>query len=252
MRKHLTNEEIEQYIDSEYVHSYSVPEEEQLSVEEILKVEEHVLACDDCLKKVQKAIGFSHEYDTWMALKPTPQQRAVLESLRAVNLHTVYGEEVQGRLKKWMSNWKKLSAYTLDVIFNTTYQGAANITRIIKETAHGAKESIQFEHPVQCYAMRGTATEFKKEIKNQIIGIVDDASVVNINAQTETNSIRISFPAGKEEGRVPLILLIPVEQGEQSKMLKPELNSDTNQLEAVISNVNSGKYILAIEPLDLF
>jgi hypothetical protein len=100
--------------------------------------------------------------------------------------------------------------------------------------------------------MRGTATEFKKEIKNQIIGIVDDASVVNINAQTETNSIRISFPAGKEEGRVPLILLIPVEQGEQSKMLKPELNSDTNQLEAVISNVNSGKYILAIEPLDLF
>ncbi|HOO33160.1 MAG TPA: hypothetical protein PLB99_08480 [Thermotogota bacterium] len=252
MRKHLTNEEIERYIDTEYVQGDFVSDE-QLSVEELLKVEEHVLECDDCLKKVQRAIEFSHEYDAWMELKPTAQQKAVLESLKAVELQCDSQKgELKDRIRRWMNNWKKLSEYSLNVLFNTTYKGAANITRIARETVNPTSGGIQFEHPVQCYAMRGTATEFKKEIKNQIIGLVDNDSVVNINAEQATNSIRITFPAGRENGRVPLILLIPVEQGEQSKMLKPELNSETNQLEAVISNVNSGKYILAIEPLDLF
>ncbi len=257
MNGHLSEEEIEQYIDSEYISLKSgirltkdnlKSNVSEMNSEKLIQIEEHLVNCDICLKKVTKALDFSITFHQWLEEKPTVEQKMMYKILKATQ-----SEEsvVQKRIMKWLEDWQAFIDNTVEVFLDTTYNGISNITKLINKVDKAKKNSWTFRYPVESFAMRGNPDlSFEKKVENALFGQIRGEEVLEIKAQSKKKSITIKCKGNRKKHPSPIVVLIPLQGGEPLISVSHELkNSD--QREILIEGLKPGKYLLAIEPDNL-
>ncbi len=254
MNRHLTDEEIEQYIDSEYLSTQSgheasektdITDSPKLKTELILKFEEHLINCDACLEKVTKALDFSISFHQWFAESPTAEQKLLLKILKAAQKEE---SDVKKRIMKWIKDWQSFTDNTVDVLLNTTYNGISNITKFLFKNTKNRKAKWSFNYPVESFAMRGNPDiNFEKRIENTLHGQIGEKDILEIKAFSEEKSIKINCKSLENYNSSPIFLLIPLHTGEPVIRLSRKIK-DTDAYEIILDGLNPGKYLLAIEP----
>jgi len=253
MNRHLTDDEIEQYIDSEYLfmkRTHELSEKTDITslkmkTEVILKIEEHLINCDACLEKVTKTLDFSISFHQWFVESPTGEQKLLLKVLKAAQKEE---NDVKKRIMKWMKDWQSFRDNTIDVFLNTTYNGISNITKLIFKKTKDNKTKWSFNYPLETFAMRGNPDiRFEKRIENSIHGQIGEKDILEIKALSEEKSIKINCKSQKNSNSSPLFLLIPLHKGEPVIRLSRKIKT-SDVYEITIEGLNPGKYILAIEP----
>ena len=221
MNKHLTQEEIEHYIDSEYPFSQNTAESieaidqpgfSSMKTDQILKIEEHLVNCDACLEKVTKALDFSLAFYQWMEEGPTGEQKLLLKILKASQNED---HEVKNRVMNWLKDWQGFVDHTVDVFLNTTYKGLSNITKLLTKEANEQKKQWTFRYPVASFAMRGnTDLQFEKKVENTLYGQLGEKDILKIKAQSDKKSVTIHCKKMQQANTSPIVVLVPLEGGD--------------------------------------
>jgi len=258
MKNHLTAEEIERYIDSEYLlkdsNTYTCIQENDnrssvMSVEEIIKIEEHLVNCDSCLERVTKALEFTLSYQQWLGDQPSPKEKMMIKILKALNHEKT---DVKSRIIHWIKDWQAFMNNTVDVFMETTYKGIANITKLLKGSFKEKENGISFRYPVESFAMRGNPQlKYEKKAENKLLGFMNEKKVIEIKAHSENKSLFIKCDTKNDETASPIIILIPEQVGEPVIKMAKKIQGN-EQFEISIEGLTPGKYLLAIEPESLY
>jgi len=250
MDGHLSQEEIEQYIDSEYLFSHLPQENDNdttshMQTDRLLQIEEHLVNCDLCLQKVTKALDYSLSFHQWLEERPTLEQKMMLKVLKvALNEES----DVKTRIKNWLKDWQAFIDNTVDVLLDTTYNGISNITKLLEKKNKRRKTKWTFRYPVETFAMRGNPElNFEKRIENKLFGQIGEKKFLEIKALSDKKSLTINCKNFGSKSTSPIFVLIPIKGGDPMIRLSRELkNSD--EYEISIEDLTPGKYLLAIEP----
>ncbi len=254
MKRHLSDEEIDRYIDSEYLlkemFEHALSQDENIDVEmmkndEIVMIEEHLTECDLCLKKVTKALDFSLSFQQWLEENPTKEQKMFLKILKATS-----GKEndIKARILNWLKNWQAFKADLIDVFMDTKHDGMANITKLLKQNKDDRQTKMTFRYPVESFVMRGDPNmSFEKRVENKLYGRIGEKDIMEINAQTDKKALFITYKRTENQKSSPIILLIPLHGGEPVISLSRETNKN-DEYQISIEGLKPGKYLLAIEP----
>jgi len=253
MKDHLTDEQIENYIDSEYIQKksvlYSPIDHDETStllpMKEIIQMEDHLNGCDLCLSRVTKALDFSISFQEWIEEKPNSDQKVMIKILKALHYED---PSIKTRILKWLKDWRVFMSNTVDVIMDTSYNGISNITKILKKSPINKDATLIFKNPVESFAMRGNVnTTFEKKRENVLNGYLQENNILEIQAQSQTKTIHITFNNEKFWQPSPIIILIPTQSGKPIIRAAYE-KKDCDQFEISIEGLYPGKYLLAIEP----
>lgn len=254
MNKHLTGEEIEQYIDSEYLHvlkEVELSEDDEnlhlstLKTEEILKIEEHLLKCDTCLEKVTKALDFSLSFYQWLEESPSAEQKMLLRILKASQSEE---SDVKKRILNWMKDWQTFVDNTVDVFLDTTYKGLSNITKLIAKDTMTKETKWSFKYPIESFAMRGNPNlNFEKKVENKLYGQIGGKDILEIKAQSKDKKITINCKNIDNTDSSPIFLLLPLTGGDPIIKLARQIKNE-DDYEISIEGIHPGHYLLAIEP----
>jgi len=257
MKRHLTDEEIHRYIDSEYIlkepeYDFSKPDERNeislMRIDEILKIEEHLDECELCLEKVTKALDFSLSFQQWLNESPSVEQKMLLKVLKAINIEET---DVKTRITKWLTDWQSFMNNAVDVFLDTTYNGISNITKLLKERVKESNKGMHFRYPVESFVMRGDPHLcFEKKVENTLYGSIGQEDILKITAQSEKRRITIKSKKSEKRSSSPIFILIPVEGGVPIIKLSQELKEDEGY-EISIEGLKPGQYLLAIEPEEI-
>ncbi|GEM_PF-2071622 len=264
--RHLTDKEIEMYVDTEYLGmADSDPESGRLSMEKVQAIEEHILECEQCALKVKKVMDFSISFDEWMNTSLTPVQKTVLKGLKEMN---PADSGLKSRVMAWIRNFGQSANASVKVFFNTAMNGASNITKLTGDKLDNLlnRGNVSFQHPVVELTTRrggGKGSVIRKKLGNQLYVMARDERTAEIKADPKEQKIVVSILSGRFE-EPPIIFLIPTDFSDKPAMKIPVIvddkrRSDTNKqekemihekvrMEAVFEAVDPGKYVLAIEP----
>lgn len=250
MNRHLSQEEIEQYIDSEYLFA-KLPDKNDpfeaypMKRERLFEIEEHLVNCDLCLEKVTKALDYSLSFHQWLEERPTTEHKLMLSILKAAHNEE---KDVKKRIKDWLKDWQAFIDNSVDVLLDTTYNGISNITKLIEKSSKRSKTKWNFQYPVETFAMRGNPDlSFEKRVENKLFGQIGEKKVLEIKALSEKKSLTINCKRVGNKSTSPLFVLIPLEGGEPKIRLSRELKY-SDEVEISIEGLTPGKYLLAIEP----
>ncbi|HPE40447.1 MAG TPA: hypothetical protein PLI77_05090 [Bacteroidales bacterium] len=256
MKEHLTIEQIEKYIDSEYIqkrsvfyppihHSKEIP---VLPMEEIIRMEEHLNECDLCLSRLTKALDFSISFQEWTEEKPTRSQKMMINILKELPYQD---QSIRIRILNWLKEWGVFISNTVDVVMDTSYNGISNITKIFKKSTMNPENPLVFKYPVESFAMRGnTNTPFEKKRENILNGYLQEKMILEIQAHSQTKAIHIICNKAPGWQSSPVIILIPTQSGKPIIRTAYE-SKNKDQFEVSIEGLNPGKYLLAFEPFSI-
>jgi len=263
--RHLTDKEIEMYVDTEYLDmAQSDSESGRLSMEKVQEIEDHILECEKCTLKVKKMMDFSMSFEEWINTSLTPVQKTVLRGLKEMS---PADSGLRRRLLSWIKAFGQSTSASVKIFFNTALNGASNITKLSGDNLDAMlNPGLSFQHPVVELTTRqgkNKGSVIKKELGNQLYVMARDKRTAEIKADPNERKIIVSILSERTE-EPPIIFLIPTDFSEKPAMKIPDIIDDETgadtikrgqqmvekkvRMEAVFEAVDPGKYVLAIEP----
>lgn len=248
-RRHIGKDEIELYL--EFIcgeSSYGTPGNER----DFFEIEEHLAECDFCAKKVNLI------YDQFLDLKKF-NINLDEEILLGKKINTAIKKILQTetdpptieKLNSWIENTHKIPKGVLKVWMNMKKCGKRRFSKMITEVSGFLKKpgvSWEFEFLTDTLLTRSGEEATKAiNIKRVRVSSLSEKENVDITINNEEKLLVINI-SGFEEKSLPITLLVPEKENEESRIGKPFFDCEGKIFKVIFKDLPDGEYTLLFGP----
>lgn len=246
---HLSDDEIEFYVDFELQNSGGIFDEK------ILRIEKHIIDCDSCAKKVSYEMKFAKEWEMWLHTSHKKNNNGLILGALEV-LHTkLASEEIKNKVERWISTWKGYGQAAMKVLFDEQENGIRKLTGFIFDGMKGLTRPDSdwvFDYSTVLEPARdslGDSLE-RKKYNEVFLKTATDLLTMNMKIKKSENKLEIIFSGLSEYEELPLVLLVS-EVGSCPDIREFAFNDKEKKWVCIFDNLKKGRYTLAFEPVEL-
>lgn len=237
--EHLVIDEIEKYLEA------NILDDEE--GDSFLRVGEHVDSCDECLSKLRFLSGLNSLVDKWNADSHSKFTKAAQVYRALVELSTTVEDSfIKTRLVNWIERFKGCSGAALEFTMNSIDQFTGKVTKILSDSIRSLEipnSPLSFHYAPSAVGARGEGSS--GVALNRAVTSGDSCAEIKIDGRQ--SRIDIEIPADKYGGNLPLIILLPLGEGE-ILFSTARYDSVSGNLYAAFKKIQPGNFLILLAP----